>query len=449
MQNKLGDLYKSIVGTDYENNEAYYEGNNVLILSKNPQRKPDNRVPTAFARLLVDTITGYAGRAGNIRYEYTDQQDEKSEQNTIDFTDLMQEIYSENNEALYTSEQYEEVAIQGNSFEVFYTEESDSPNITIMPKFVLVPKNQFAPIYSSHADRSLIGGVWFRTLSDKTIIATVYTDQETTVYTKPESQTEWKLAVYEDGRQNPMPNPYGKAIISEYTGSRRKTPFWKPIKSLIDAHDESANKALNEMEKFADNILLLADRVTPEFIENLAQHRVIDGLADSDGASNLPRYLERTLNSDYFQFMTLHYERLIHKISNTPDMSDENFANNTSGEALKYKLQGLEYQASQLDSYFDQGIKNRFDIIKRVLEVDPKVAYDVMGFGVNIIHERTLPPDLLNLSQVARNLVGILSPETIIKTFPVSVVENVQDELERLQDNQQPFSAEETAIDNA
>ena len=51
-------------------NERYVIGNNPAILDKEPGKAPDNRIPTPLAKSAVEDMTGYAGRAGDVKTSY-------------------------------------------------------------------------------------------------------------------------------------------------------------------------------------------------------------------------------------------------------------------------------------------------------------------------------------------------------------------------------------------
>jgi SPP1 family phage portal protein len=123
------------------------------------------------------------------------------------------------------------------------------------------------------------------------------------------------------------------------------------------------------------------------------------------------------------------------------NMADENFAQNASGVAIKYKLQGMEYQASRIDSYFDKGIKRRFEIIRAILSIDPKVS-NAHDYRVIIKHDRTLPPDLITLAQATRGLIGTISQESILKLFPKTVVADIEKEKQLLAEETGAFGVE-------
>ena len=437
----LDKIYKELTAckSEYMDNERYYIGDNTHIAEREPQRKPDNRVPTSFIRNLVDTMTGYAAKPGNIRQGFDDETTEQMDSQDSDFVRNMGYINEQNDEELYTAEQYEEVCLQGKSFEVFYTMPAeDGDDLSVVPYFIQVSKDNFYPVYSDRANKNLVGGIWYRMVGED-VLATVYDKEETTDYIKKKGGGTFSLATYED-RENPLPNPYGIALCNEYTGNRRGEPFWRHVKSLVDAHDESANKALNELERFSNAILLLADKVGPEFVEKLRNLNIIDGLGDNP-AGMKPSYLERNLDDSFFRFLTEHYDGLIYRMAGVVNMADENFAQNASGVAIKYKLQGMEYQASRIDAYFDKGLKRRFEIIKAILTIDPKVS-NAQDYKVIIKHDRTLPPDLITLAQATRGLIGTISQESILKLFPKTVVADVEKEMQLLAEETGSFGVE-------
>ncbi|PWZ98446.1 phage portal protein, partial [Staphylococcus pseudintermedius] len=56
----------------------------------------------------------------------------------------------------------------------------------------------------------------------------------------------------------------------------------------------------------------------------------------------------------------------IHKFTNTPDLSDENFGGVQSGEAMKYKLFGVEQFGSTIEGQVTLGFKIRFWLSRSV-----------------------------------------------------------------------------------
>lgn len=120
-------------------------------------------------------------------------------------------------------------------------------------------------------------------------------------------------------------------------------------------------------------------------------------------------------------------EKLIFQISMVANISDENFGT-SSGIAMKYKLQGMSNLAKTKERKFTSGMNRRYKLIfsnpvSGMKEDDwVKLHYH---FTPNI------PSNVLEESQIAGNLEGIVSQETQLGVL--SVVDNVQGEIDRIQ----------------
>ena len=76
---------KSYDNTQYIKNAAYYQGQNVTILTKNNDGTPDNRVPLPFARRTILDIIGYAYKPGYVNYIFdTESENNQAEVEAIE-----------------------------------------------------------------------------------------------------------------------------------------------------------------------------------------------------------------------------------------------------------------------------------------------------------------------------------------------------------------------------
>ena len=117
----------------------------------------------------------------------------------------------------------------------------------------------------------------------------------------------------------------------------------------------------------------------------------------------------------------------IHKFSKTPNMADENFANNVSGVAMKYKLLGLEHICSIKERKFKRGLQNRLWLISNIYEI--KKGTDLQD--VTITFKRAYPNNETETAEMLNNLRGMVSTETLISQLPF--IEDAKLELERLE----------------
>ena len=64
--------------------------------------------------------------------------------------------------------------------------------------------------------------------------------------------------------------------------------------------------------------------------------------------------------------------------TNTPDMTDENFSGNQSGEAMKYKLFGLEQRTAIKEGLFRKGLRRRYKLIGQIMSINRELNSDAI-----------------------------------------------------------------------
>ncbi|WP_350353553.1 phage portal protein [Lactobacillus gasseri] len=87
-------------------------------------------------------------------------------------------------------------------------------------------------------------------------------------------------------------------------------------------------------------------------------------------------------------------ENDIHKISYVPNMNDEKFMGNVSGEAMKFKLFGLENLLSIKQRYFFDGLRRRLKLIQTIVNIKGANEFLenilIVGFLTSIILKMSL-----------------------------------------------------------
>jgi len=129
-------------------------------------------------------------------------------------------------------------------------------------------------------------------------------------------------------------------------------------------------------------------------------------------------YLTKNLNENEVEVLRRALANDIHKFSQTPDFSDEKFAGQSSGVALKFKLWSLENLARIKHSFFAAGLYNRLKLLARALYLREGASIDPNR--VQIVTNRTLPVNELEVAQMiseyAKNRV--VSEETLLTQVP-------------------------------
>ena len=218
---------------------------------------------------------------------------------------------------------------------------------------------------------------------------------------------------------------------------------YEQVISLIDAYDKLESDSLNDFEQFTDAYLILKGvTADEEELASMRQNRVL--LMDDDSSAE---WLVKATNDTNIQNIKDRVQTDIHKFSKVPDLSDESFAGNASGIAIKYKLYGTETIIATKERKFTKGLQRRIEVIFNILAVKG-MLYDWRSIEIN--YTRNLPTNVNEMADVVQKLSGTVSTPTLLAQLPF--VTNVEAEMERLQEDRErnPFyNLEiETAEDN-
>ena len=134
--------------------------------------------------------------------------------------------------------------------------------------------------------------------------------------------------------------------------------------------------------------------------------------------SNIPidgkiEYLIKTLNETDTDVLRKNLENDIHKISMTPNLADENFANNSSGVAISYKLLSFDQNIKNKERYFEKGLMERFHLYNIFLNAKSSMPV-VPTEEVDAVFKRNLPRNDYETSQMINNLVGTVDKELLV-----------------------------------
>jgi SPP1 family phage portal protein len=110
-------------------------------------------------------------------------------------------------------------------------------------------------------------------------------------------------------------------------------------------------------------------------------------------------------------------------------MTDENFASNASGVAMKYKLMGLENKVGVKETEFEKGLRRRIELVYSVMR---KVNGEMDYLDINIVFTRNLPADLTESVDTVIKLDGVISDETRLALLPMDI--DPAEELEKVEE---------------
>jgi SPP1 family phage portal protein len=389
---------------------AYVKGTNPAILAPIAKEDPDSRIPVPFARRAINMILGYMFKEGNITY-------------TGDgYDDALKETFDRNDEGLIDLELAGTALAHGEAWELHWSENG-------LDSFAQVPIAQCVAVYDDNLKPKLIYFIrhWVK---NNVHYAHVYDDMEMQAYKASNG------ALYElDGPS--IVHGYGRVPVVRFGISSDGSNLFDHVVPLVDFYDKIMSEDFaNELARFASSYMLMAGRLNDEIgedgeteIDKIKNTRLFQNLAGEKSVTDQIAFLTKDINATFIDSAADRTERLIYEMLQLFNPNDDSFAQ-ASGVAQKYKLLGFEYLCTTIATYFSIGLQDRIALIKRL---DSNMTGNASNTDVTIKMTRNLPDDLLQLAQIAQTLKGILSDETILRLFPSYIVEDIDEELSKVE----------------
>ena len=290
-------------------------------------------------------------------------------------------------------------------------------------RFTRVSPKETILICDNSIQHNITAAIKFYPIDDYTFAVEVYDKEKVYCYTASTGLSELNLV-------EERPHYFKDVPFVEFINNEYRQSSFEPVMGLIDGLEKLASDEVNTVEQFCDCYMILKNVVAePEDIKAMKQNRVL--LLDENSDAS---YLTKQVNIEQITSLKNEFVENIHKISCVPDMSDENFANNASGVAIRYKILAFENQTAKKERKFKKGLQRRIELINNILSITGKAYLDTQ-----IIFTRNLPVNELEIAQEVNMLRGLVSNKTLLSQLPF--VDDVETELEQLQeDNAQAAS---------
>ena len=385
--------------------DAYMTDYPIFHEKEKPAWKPDNRIAVNFAKYIVDTMNGFFlgnpikisvdGEAEDIKkyVEFLDQYNDQDDNN---------------------AELSKLCSIFGNGYEMYYVDPIGNVGITY-----LSPMDGFM-IYD---DSVLQRERYFVRLyidDDQVLHGSVADDENVRWFT-----IKGKLVWDEDEKKH----GFEGVPATEYVENRERIGIFEPVLTMINAYNKAISEKANDVDYFADAYLkVLGAYLDKDDVKSIRDDRIInfDGEADKLNVD----FLQKPDGDTTQEHLIDRLEKLIFHISMVANISDENFGT-SSGIAMKYKLQAMHNLEKTKERKFTSGMNRRYRLI---------FSNPVSGMKnedwVKLHYKFTpnIPANVLEETEIAGNLDGIVSQETQLGTL--SIVDNVQAEIDKLEEEQ-------------
>ena len=396
--------------------ERYYEGKNTTIFQRERRKEEyqaDNRASHNFAEYITTFIQGYmVGVPLKTEYENELINEELQELNIVNDADEL------------NSELVMDLSIYGRAYEMVFRNDG--------LKFAkLNVKNIFLIYDDSIIPKPLYGVRYFNdVLNDEVMHVFLYSTTMVYHYELDKNKKEMPMVLVEE-----EPHYFEGVPINEYENDSKRRGDFESILTLIDLYDSAQSDLANYSQDLNDAMFLIEGdvKMTPEQARVMKRVNTMILIPRSGPTGQKESVSGRYVYKKYdVAGMEAYKDRImqdIFLISNVPNLLDESFSGNQSGEAIKMKLFGLSQKRATKERKFKKAIRRRYRLIAGNMERASETILDANK--IKITFTENIPRALSQEVEWFAKLGGRLSDKTILSLL--SFVDNPAKELEAIE----------------
>ena len=446
---RLLTLYRYYIG---DNDIHYWDSH------KSPKRA-DNRIASGFAHFITSIKTGY--RFGNpIKFQYSDQNtDSKADEEKLN--DKIEEFNSKNDEEYHEKIMGKNLSIMGRAYELMYVRKGTN-DVAIKP---VDPSNAFI-VYDSTIEQHSLFGVYYYNVkfNEQDYWYTVIYTNDKIYYYKPTSNFDGQLILSKQEEHS-----FEAVPLTEYINNDERMGDWEFKLDTIDSIDKSKSEMANSQEDFSNAMMIITGDIDVPKVPwigadgqplkdeegnilykqkpNVDAHQskmwLKPAIVKNDGINSSPqviqpdvKFLTKELNSDGWKTYIDALNMEVHKDTNTPDTSDENFASNASGVAMTYKLWGNDQERANQESLYTRGIMRRLRLLGNYWNKLGEISSADLVENITPIYTPNLPKNDAEIMQNVTALVnsGKVSDQTVREQIQPITGVNADAEKVRIED---------------
>lgn len=388
----------------------YYIGKHTILNQSKPPGKPNNRIVVNFCKNITNTTVGYfMGKP--LTYKCNDTQ----------LLDEINEVVKYNDDQHVNAKLAKDLSIMGRACEVLWFDGERIRYNAVNPMNVIV-------VYDSTMERNVTDAIrWVDEFDDdgkRTRYIYVYDAEQVITY-------KFDGTLQELERQRHF---FKQVPVNMYYNNDDERGDFEDIIPQNDAYNTMQSESVNDFQKYADAILVLKNMRMPEKTDEngYRDKDVLEIFNDGDAS-----YLVKQVNDAYVENIKNRLKEDIYTMSNTVNMSDDQFSQAASGRALQQKWMNFENRVSITESFFKKGLMRRLELICEHLNLKKTVGYNYTDISIQFT--RNIPVDEPELTTETVQLDGIVSRETLLSRLPF--IDDVQEELKRIEKERDTYQA--------
>lgn len=383
----------------------------------------NNKVNNDFFGEIVDFKTGYfAGKPAVYSYADTveSKEDTGGEEARDEASKALSDFVTRNNMYDCDMDITKFAAIAGYAGRMFYHDTDGNERCMALPSYetiVLSETSIMEPKYGIRYYKTLgLGGeeIWKAEFDDGKTIR-FYEGCAGGLTEKPEKA---------------IPNLFGFCAIQGIPNNSEMLGDVEKVMELIDAYDRTVSDENNEIDSFA-NAYMAFENIDMSDEEIRRGQRT--GAFQYFSSGNQPgsiHFITKDINDAFVEHHLERLEENIYRFSKTPNMADENFSQNASGVAMKFKLTGLEAKCGMFQAKMITAGVYMFKLLagcwaKKRISCDPLQCY--------ITFKRNFPVDLQNEAQAVSAIISSGMPKRIAFS-QYSFVDDVEEVMQLIEE---------------
>ncbi len=417
---KLVKKFKARERRRFNKAQRYYEVKNDIYSRKMSDLKENNKIAHGFARYITNMATAYfIGKP--IRYSVDDEA----------YQEALDDVLNKNYINMLNYEVSKEASKKGIGFLLLYVNEEGKLKIK------KCSAEEIIPVFSTSLGEYLecavrlseeydIDGKFLKESAD------VYDKERIYHYERTNRASDFEFISDEMHLLSDVPViviKNNEEMIGDY-----ETQY-----SIINGYDKGQSNTGNDVDYFADSYLAIVgaggglesigsdetDEDGKRAAKNLKENKLL--FLDEGGQAF---FIEKNPNDT----ATENYKNRLFKdlffLSQVPALTDENFSGNLTGVAIRYKLTGLEELAIMKENNFQAAQHKMLKLITDYINTIQNKDYDpeqvTQKYTRNFIDN-----DSETISN-ATQLENVVSKETQLNMLPQNIVDNAQEELDRI-----------------
>lgn len=369
---------------------------------------PNHKIVANHAKYIVDIATGFL--VGN-PIAYSGSQ-----------VDKILDEYSRMDIISHDTELEKDLSVFGIGYELMYLAPVNEGDTEIRIKSI-DPRGIFV-VTDDTVDKNPLFGVHYqqRFKLDGSLnyyLINVYTEDKIFTY-HAKGLSKGQMSLFEESEHY-----FGAVPVVEYRNNEERQGDFEQQISQFDAYNLLQSDRINESEQRVNSILFIKGFTLGE--DNLTHDSIIE---TTEKDSDLKWLIKEIKEADNEVLRKALLDD-IHKFSYIPSMTDEHFAGNVSGEAMKYKLFGLLQLLSIKTRYMSKSLRKRLELMRNILNTK---GSNIDISDVKITFKPNLPINTNDLASIINQLKGILPLETLIGWLPD--IDDPAEQLQKLEEEQ-------------